>query len=179
LQTERQDVATILPLGSQTTDAIEMLLDAAFGTDRRGRTAYAIRQGMPWMTDLSYAALDDAGELIGALQSWPVELNPSEGDAHPLIMVGPVAVVPGLQRSGVGRAMMDRVVADARRQTSDPLMMIGDPEYYGRFWGFSADSTGAWLVPGPVERRRLLALSVDGRPVPTAGTLGPRQRAVA
>jgi predicted N-acetyltransferase YhbS len=177
LEAERQDVmTTILPLGSQTPGAIEQLLDVAFGADRRGRTAYAIRQGMSWLPHLSYAATDDAGTLVGVLQSWPVALVGPDGVGAPLVMVGPVAVLPDLQRGGFGRAMMDRVVADARVQGSDPLMMIGDPEYYGRFWGFSADATRNWQVPGPVERRRLLALAVSDSPVPTDGMLGPRQR---
>ena len=32
------------------------------------------------------------------------------------------------------------------------MMLVGDPEYYGRFWGFSADATAGWRLPGPVER---------------------------
>ncbi|WP_070154907.1 GNAT family N-acetyltransferase [Sphingobium phenoxybenzoativorans] len=172
-------MATILPLQSQTTIAIEQLLDAAFGTDRRGRTAYAIRNGMEWLPELSFAALDEAGALVGTLQSWPVSLRRPDGSSDPLIMVGPVAVVPERQGGGYGRALMDKVVAEARALRSAPLMMIGDPEYYGRFWGFSADSTGVWAVPGPVERRRLLALSVDGGPVPNEGLLGPRQKVAA
>ncbi len=39
----------------------------------------------------------------------------------------------------------------------DPQVLIGDPEYYGRFFGFAADQTGRWDLPGPFERRRLLA----------------------
>jgi predicted N-acetyltransferase YhbS len=93
-------------------------------------------------------------------------------------MVGPVAVDPAHQGGGHGRAMMDAVVAAARAQAdvqgSAPLMMIGDPEYYGRFWGFSADGTGGWDAPGPFEKHRLLALSVDGRAVDGTGMLGPR-----
>jgi predicted N-acetyltransferase YhbS len=179
LHAERQDVATILPLASQTSGAIELLLDAAFGTDRHGRAAYAIREGMHWIPQLSYALTDDAGGLVGTLQSWPVALHLPDGGAEPLIMVGPVAVMPIAQRGGLGRALMDKVVADARALATEPLMMIGDPEYYGRFWGFSADATQTWQVSGAVDRRRLLALSVDGRPIPRTGTLGPGQAVTA
>ncbi|AUW58088.1 GNAT family N-acetyltransferase [Sphingobium sp. SCG-1] len=164
----------ILPLGSQSDDAIEALLDAAFGTDRRGRTAYLIRKEMKWLPELSYAALDDGGDLIGTLQSWPVALHSQDGTVRPLVMVGPVAVRPDQQKGGFGRAMMDAVVQDARRLACPPLMMIGDPEYYGRFWGFSAEGTAKWQAPGTVEARRLLALVVDGGTLPEVGMLGPR-----
>ncbi|MFB9049651.1 MULTISPECIES: GNAT family N-acetyltransferase [Sphingobium] len=155
-------------------DAIERLLDAAFGADRHGRTAYLIRDGMPWLPQLSFGMEDERGRLIGSLQSWPVALAHADGGRTPLIMVGPVAVDPAVQGTGHGRALMDAVVAAARAQRSDPLMMIGDPEYYGRFWGFSAEATGGWDCPGPFEPRRLLALSVDGRPLGGTGMLGPR-----
>jgi predicted N-acetyltransferase YhbS len=53
--------------------------------------------------------------------------------------------------------------------------MIGDPEYYGRFFGFSAEATGQWRLPGPVEMRRLLAAPVAGHLVPDApGEIGLR-----
>jgi predicted N-acetyltransferase YhbS len=166
-------VTKILPLASQPEPTIDAILDAAFGAGRHTRTAYAIRKGTAWIPDLSYAVLDSADRTIGTLQSWPIALHGPEG-AAPLIMVGPVAVLPQYQRGGYGRALMDVVVRDARAMASAPLMMIGDPEYYGRFWGFSADGTAGWTAPGPVEARRLLALSVDGVALPLAGMLGPR-----
>ncbi|WP_022683254.1 GNAT family N-acetyltransferase [Sphingobium bisphenolivorans] len=167
-------MSVIVPLNIIAQDAIERLLDAAFGPDRHGRTAYLIRNGMPWLPDLSFGVEDERGELVGSLQSWPIALTHDDGTQTPLIMIGPVAVDPALQRTGHGRAMMDAVVTAARAHRSDPLMMIGDPEYYGRFWGFSANGTGGWQCPGPFERRRLLALSVDGNPVGGTGMLSPR-----
>nr|WP_196221798.1 N-acetyltransferase [Sphingobium sp. CAP-1] len=163
-----------MPLDSQPDEAIEQLLDAAFGTDRHGRTAYRIRDGMPWLPALSFAMIDADGALIGTLQSWPVALTQADGGQMPLIMVGPVAVDPAHQKGGHGRALMDAVVAAARAQRCEPLMMIGDPEYYGRFWGFTAQGTDGWDAPGPFEKRRLLALSVDGTAVGGVGMLAPR-----
>lgn len=176
---DRQVVSLPLPLASFPEAAVDRLLDAAFGAERRGRTAYRIRAGMDWLPALSFGIADANGALIGSLQSWPVALHRADGTQAPLIMVGPVAVDPALQRAGHGRALMDAAVTAARRQACDPLMMIGDPEYYGRFWGFSADGTDGWNAPGPFERQRLLALSVDGRPIGGRGNLGPRVRVSA
>jgi predicted N-acetyltransferase YhbS len=174
LTADRQDVSHIVPLNMVAEKAIEHLLDAAFGPDRHGRTAYLIRDGMPWLPELSFGILDEHGELVGSLQSWPVALTDQDGAQTPLIMVGPVAVSPALQGAGHGRALMDAVVTAARNHRSEPLMMIGDPEYYGRFWGFTANATKGWTCPGPFEARRLLALSVDGRALGGQGMLGPR-----
>lgn len=169
----------LLSLSSQSETGVEAVLDAAFGMDRHGRTAYAIRRGVNWLPQFSYAVLRDDGALAGLLQSWPVALSGTDGCAEiPLIMVGPVAVVPEWQGEGYGRMMMDRLIADADRRADCPLMMIGDPEYYGRFWGFSAAATGGWQAPGPVDPRRLLMRGVEGAPAlppGSAGMLGPRR----
>ncbi len=162
----------IKPLSLAEPLAVEALLDAAFGPDRHGRTAYRLRAGCAAIPPLSFSAWAD-GALIGTLQCWPVAHV--AGDSHtPLVMVGPVAVLPALQQGGIGRMLMTALIDAAESHADGALMMIGDPDYYGRFFGFSADATGKWDVPGPVERHRLLARAVSGRAVPDkAGTIMP------
>ncbi|MDO6414811.1 N-acetyltransferase [Sphingomonas sp. BIUV-7] len=162
---------TIAPLRSAAASDVDALLDRVFGPDRRRRTAYRIRDGMTAIVDLSFAAFDRGGTLIGSLQCWPAALD---GDV-PVILVGPVAVEPALQREGIGRKMMERMIAAADYLQSEPLVLIGDPEYYGRFFGFEAHWTREWTVPGPVERRRLLARVPAGMTLPADGHLGPRR----
>ena len=154
--------------------AVEALLDAAFGSDRFGRTAYRIRQGMDAVPELSFAMAQD-GALVATIQCWPVAHRAADGAVTPLVMVGPVAVRPDVQRGGHGRMLMAHMLAAAETGADGALMMIGDPEYYGRFFGFDADATGAWELPGPYEKRRLLARAVNGHGLPTAaGMIGPR-----
>ncbi len=163
---------SLVPLHQVQPAAIESLLDTAFGTDRHGRTAYRIRTGMAPLDALSFAAME-GGRLLATLQSWPIELVRDTGAAQPLVMIGPVAVLPDRQRDGIGKRLMSHMLSVADGDaTGDSLMLIGDPEYYGRFFGFSAERTGLWRAPGPVEQHRLLA---RGRNVPAdAGVLGPR-----
>lgn len=158
----------LVPLAGIDPQAVEHLLDRAFGADRRARTAYRIRVGTQPIPALSFAALRD-GVLAGTIQCWPVALTCDGGERVPLVMVGPVAVEPEWQQAGIGRMLMEHMLAVA---SDAPLMLIGDPEYYGRFFGFVADRTGGWRLPGPFEPRRLLA---RGPGVPDcAGELGPR-----
>jgi predicted N-acetyltransferase YhbS len=154
-------VIDIIPLARIAPAAIESLLDDSFGADRKGRTAYKLREGVGMIPELSFAALD--GErLVGSLQSWPVEVA-----GFALTLVGPVAVAPDRQRAGIGRMLM--AALDLAAGTA-PLMMIGDAEYYGRFFGFSAEATAKWGLPGPFERHRLLARHV---PLGLEGMVGP------
>ncbi len=161
-----------VPIATADPIAVEALLDRAFGRDRHMRTAYAIRGGILPIPELSFAAVE-GGALIGVIQCWPIELAGDDGQHHPLVMLGPVAVEPERQKGGLGKELVHQALDSAMELDRDgAMMLIGDPEYYGRFWGFSADLTGGWRTPGPVEQRRLLA---RGLAVPAgAGMLGPR-----
>lgn len=160
-----------IPLAEIDPNAVERLLDRAFGPDRLARTAYKVRGPVQAIPALSFAAVD-GGELVGSVQCWPVLLRADDGVAHPLVMVGPVAVDPERQQGGVGRRLMARALdAAAAHDLDRALMLIGDPEYYERFFGFTAERTARWRLPGPVERHRLLARGSDVPDV--AGDLGP------
>ena len=162
---------TIVPLHAVDAGAVEALLDRAFGPDRHARTAYRVRGEAAAIAALSFAAVED-GVLLGSVQCWPVSLAGDDGGEAALVMVGPVAVEPARQRDGIGRRLVARALdAAAATGLGAAMMLIGDPEYYGRF-GFAADRTGGWRLPGPVESRRLLA---RGDAVPSGpGLLGPR-----
>lgn len=172
----------ILPLTPDRTAEVEHLLDRAFGPDRRTRTAYKVRGDVAPVAGLSFMAVDegavDGGVLVGSIQCWPVALVDDHGTAHPLVMVGPIAVAPERQQDGIGRRLTAAALdAAAAHGLDTALMLIGDPEYYGRFFDFTADRTAGWRLPGPVERRRLLA---RGPAVPdAAGVLGPALRLAA
>ena len=164
----------IQPLAAVAPSEVEALLDAAFGPDRHGRTAYKLRAGMAAVPALSFAAFD-RDLLAGLIQCWPAALTDDAGTAHPVILLGPVAVRPDHQRDGIGRLLMTETLhAWHEMHEAEPLVLIGDPEYYGRFFGFSAASTGGWRLPGPFEPRRLLALMPSGATLPASGDLGPR-----
>ncbi|MEY4270128.1 MAG: hypothetical protein RLZZ58_1344 [Pseudomonadota bacterium] len=164
-----------VPLENVAGDAVEALLDAAFGADRFGRTAYRLRSGTGMIAALSFGLVAENGALLGSIQCWPVQHRGKNGVATPMVMVGPVAVDPALQRGGYGRRLMHGCLSAAEAQADGALMMIGDPEYYGRFFGFSADRTARWVLPGPVEPRRLLARAANGHDAPDgAGHIGPR-----
>jgi predicted N-acetyltransferase YhbS len=169
-------MADIIPLADIDPALIEALLDRAFEPERRTRTAYKVREGLDWLPALSFAALDDDGLLAGTIQCWPVALTTPEGRAHPMIMVGPVAVLPEQQSRGFGKVLMLASLAALNPEAPLPQMMIGDPEYYGRFWGFSAAHTGGWTLPGPWDPRRLLARCDNAAVLPREGRLGPWRR---
>lgn len=170
-------MATLVPLSAVDPALVEAVLDEAFGPDRHARTAYRIRAGAHWLEGLSFAALDEDDYLAGTIQLWPVALATPEGKGHPLIMVGPVAVMPALQGEGYGKALMGAALGaiDAMAQGDAPPLpqvLIGEADYYGR-WGFTAEHTGGWHCPGPYDPARLLLRCANPGILPTEGMLGP------
>lgn len=164
--------AHLAPLGLADSRAIETLLDLSFGHERRQRTAYRLRDGVAAEPVASCAAFDEHGRLVGSLQSWPLALVGEDDSVTPLWLVGPIAVHPDRRSEGIGRTMLRRALA-AIDGTGIPAVLIGDPEYYGPF-GFTAEATGGWELPGSFERRRLLARLDEGQSLPARGRLVPR-----
>ncbi len=169
-------MSKIIPLTDVGPMLVEQLLDQAFEPARHQRTAYKVREGMEALGNLSFAALDDDDMLAGSIQCWPVALTDPQGRAHPMIMVGPVAVLPHLQSQGFGKALMTAALTAIDPRAPLPQVLIGDPEYYERFFGFSNAPTGAWKLPGPFEQRRLLCRTANPAILPQEGTLGPWRR---
>lgn len=158
----------IYPAGAADGADIDLLLDAAFEPGRRARTAYRLREGVEPYRGLSLVAREH-GRLVGSIQYWPCELW-DEAAAHPITLLGPVAVAPDLQGTGLGKRLMRASLEVADACGHDAIVLIGDPEYYGRF-GFEAAPTAGWDVPGPVERHRLLARLAPGTVLPADGEL--------
>ena len=158
----------LLPLSLCDAAAIEHLLDAAFGADRRQRTAYKLRDGVDFVPALSFG-LHDGTALVGSIQCWPVMLKEHN---FPLILVGPVAVSPMYQNQGIGHKLMHAALDAAVVRGDAPMVMIGDPEYYERF-GFFAGAGNGWTLPGPWEPRRLLVRNMKDTILPESGIIAP------
>jgi predicted N-acetyltransferase YhbS len=144
--------------------ARERLLDAAFGAGRFAKTSERLREGRFAAAGLSFAAVED-GRLVGTARLWDV----SAGIGRPALLLGPLAVAVEARGRGIGSALVNKAVRDARRLGHRAILLVGDAPYYGRF-GFTADATRALRLPGPYEPERLLGLAL--RPCALDGARG-------
>ena len=163
--------ATLIPLDQVDPAMIEQLLDRAFGPDRHTRTAYAVREGMDWLPALSFAALDEDEYLVATIQAWPVALTDEAGRAHPMLMVGPVAVLPERQGEGFGKALLAAQASALDPEAPLPQVLIGDTDYYARF-GY-VEAPRGWQCPGPWDPKRLMVRGGNRAVLPDRGMLGP------
>lgn len=143
----------------QPTDiaAREALLDRAMGPGRKRTSSEKLRRGRRPSEGLALVARGTDGCVIGTVRLWDVVFE--DGCAKALLL-GPLAVDPSLKNAGIGSALMQHAIAEARRLGHGAILLVGDAPYYARF-GFSADKTDALAMPGPYEKHRLLALELE------------------
>jgi predicted N-acetyltransferase YhbS len=143
-------------------EAIEVLLDAAFGPERQKKTAYRFREGNKRCAGLSFVVrTSTTGLLCATIEFWPIVVVAKQDglQSYPALLLGPIAVDKHYQGQGLGSALMQVGLAAASAQGHQTVLLVGDMAYYGRF-GFSNDKTQGWQLPGPVEQQRVLAWGV-------------------
>ena len=143
---------SITILAESTADAlpIERLHERTFGPGRYARTAYRIREKIEHRLELSFTA------RIGTLLVGSVRQSRISIGETPALFLGPVTIEPPFRGRGVGQALIERALAEARTQGHRLVVLVGDEPYYGRF-GFKPIPKGQATMPGPVDPARLLA----------------------
>ncbi|WP_334175826.1 N-acetyltransferase [Pseudoxanthobacter sp.] len=143
--------------------AVETLHEIAFGPGRFAKTAYRLREGVPFDPDLSFVAVHGP-TVIGSVRLTPIFIGTT-----PATLLGPLVVHPGLQSRGTGRQLMQAAMAATQAKRAGPILLVGDRGYYEPL-GFTLVRPGTIVLPGPVDPNRLL-LAPAGAEGPFAGAV--------
>jgi len=135
---------------------IETLLDQAFGLDRQTKTSYRLREGETAIDGLSFVARDATGKIAGTISFWDIFLG---ADGTKAILLGPLAVTPDQQNSGIGLTLMKHGIAQAKRFGHGIVVLVGDEPYYSKL-GFAIVPDARLIMPGPQDPNRLLYLEL-------------------
>ena len=109
----------------------------AFGGPEEARLVDRLRGQVEPLVSL---VLETDGRLIGHILFSPVELAQH---ANLLIMgLGPMAVLPEMQRQGFGRALVRKGLDECRRLGAGAVVVLGHPEYYSQFGFQNASKFG-------------------------------------
>jgi predicted N-acetyltransferase YhbS len=158
---------TILPETAKDAQAIERLHERTFGPGRFALSAYRLREHVDHLLDLSFAARIGT-LLVGSVRQLPVTI----GDT-PALMLGPLTVEPPFRGRGVGRALLERALGDARARGHRLVVLVGDEPYYSSV-GFKKIPKGRAIMPGPVDPDRLLVAElVEGSFDNVSGAIRP------
>ena len=128
----------IRPEAATDGEAIARVTQAAFDASEYGNHG----------EHLIVAALREAGaltvslvaefeqEIVGHVAISPVSISDQSANWYGL---GPLSVAPDRQRQGVGAALTLAALEALRQTGGAGCVVLGDPDYYGRF-GFVADA---------------------------------------
>jgi predicted N-acetyltransferase YhbS len=88
--------------------------------------------------------------MVGSVRQLPILIGDSKA-----LLLGPLTVEPPFRGRGVGHALLDRALAEAKAKGHRLVLLVGDEPYYGRV-GFRRVPKGRAIMPGPVDYDRLL-----------------------
>ena len=140
---------TILHETADDAAAIDRLHERTFGPGRHAKTAYRIREDVAHQLELSFTA------RIGTLLVGSVRLSPVRIGKTAALLLGPLTVEPPFRERGIGQALIDRALAEAKSKGHRLVLLVGDEPYYAK-GGFKRIAKGQVTMPGPVDPARLL-----------------------
>jgi predicted N-acetyltransferase YhbS len=161
---------SILAETANDAPAIERLHERTFGPGRFVLSAYRLREHVDHLLDLSFTAWIGT-LLVGSVRQLPIVIGET-----PALLLGPLTVEPPFRSRGVGRALLDRALKDAKARGHRLVLLVGDEAYYSRV-GFKAVPKGRAGMPGPVDYSRLLVAElVEGAFTDVSGAVRPDWR---
>jgi putative acetyltransferase len=141
-------------------EVIHSIHKSAFPTEAEARLVDRLREG-------SKLALSLIAEVknrpVGHVAFSPVSIEPQSPERQGLGL-GPVAVLPEWQGKGIGEQLITRGVEDCRRDGYSFIVVLGEPEYYGRFGFRRASLFGLGNEYGVDDPFMVLELKLGGLP---------------
>jgi predicted N-acetyltransferase YhbS len=134
--------------------AIERLNERAFGPGRYAKTAYRLREQVAHSLDLSFTA------RVGTLLVGSVRLSPVRIGEAKALLLGPLTVEPPFRERGIGQALMERALKNAKEKGHKLVVLVGDEPYY-RKAGFKRMPKGQVTLQGPVDPARMLVAELE------------------
>jgi len=141
----------IRPEKQSDADAISVVNRSAFGGEEEAQLVVAIRASSSFVPDLSLVA--EVGDRIaGHILLFPIQLDRPGGGSEQVLALAPMAVVPSQSHRGIGSLLIQAAVARATSLGYRAIVVVGHPDYYGRFdFGKAAQWGVQSALPVPAD----------------------------
>lgn len=141
--------------------SVEKLLQTTFDTDAEANLVMSLREN--GNRTLSLVACNDEGDVVGYVLFSPVTVNGEEKNWQGL---APLAVANAYRNQGIAAQLVEEGLASLHEFGYPACVVLGDPNYYGRFGFESAEKHQLhcrWEVPaGAFQVIELAAGEVQG-----------------
>ena len=111
---------------------------------------HQFRNRPEFCTDLDFV-MECNGELIGQAMFVKNSLKTQAGEELPILSLGPICIHPKLQRQGLGKQLLDYVVAQAERKDAVGIFMEGNIDFYGKSGFVVASTLGVHYMDEPSD----------------------------
>ena len=157
-------MVTIRPEGPDDVAAVRQVYEAAFPTAAEADLVGRLRHSGSAAVSLVAEA---EGRVVGHIVFSPVTFDP------PLALIAfglaPMAVLPDNEKHGVGRRLVQNGLAECHAQGACLVVVLGEPDYYGRFGFERASRHGLRSEYGTEDAFMVFMLESGAHPPP--GTL--------
>jgi putative acetyltransferase len=121
---------------NEDINGVHALHELAFGQPQETNTVDKLRNNCEGL--LSFVAIEK-DKIVGHVLFSPAEIEGQQGTLKGMGLA-PMAVLPDLQRKGIGTRLINRGIEELRNLKCPFIIVLGHPEYYPRF-GFENAST--------------------------------------
>jgi putative acetyltransferase len=91
-----------------------------------------LRTSPDFIPELAFVAIKE-GQIVGHILYSRANIIDQQGTGKKVLCFGPVSVLPGLQKQGIGSALINHSISVAKTMEYPAICIYGDPRYYGRF----------------------------------------------
>ena len=134
----------------------ELTREAFWNKYRPGCTEHFIlhryRDDPDFVPELDYV-IEENGRIAAHMMYARAVIVGDDGTGLPVLVFGPVSVLPELQGTGYGSKLIEFTLSQAAKLGYGAVAITGDENYYGRFGFESGSSRGVYYAEMPREEQ--------------------------
>lgn len=104
---------------------------------------HCLRKDACFVPELDYIIEED-GKILAQIAYAKGTLKKENGEEVPMLLFGPVGVLPECQKKGYGKQLIEYTLKKAKELHYPAVVITGSPEYYHRFGFESASKHGIY-----------------------------------